>query len=80
MRANCVMYSSAKSIWSRGLNQSIWTMPNVYAISPDGKVDPAGCRALEAVGILYDLDANFENLRTTRKLASRGIVAGDQLP
>src|SRR5579884_562072 len=43
-------YSSAKLMWSRGWNQSVWTMPNVFAVGADGKV-AAGCRALEALRI-----------------------------
>jgi hypothetical protein len=45
----------AQLMWARG-NQTIWTMPNVYALGPDGKVTD-GCRALEAIRVIYDLEA-----------------------
>ncbi len=71
-------YSSAKLMWSRGWNQSVWTMPNVFAVGADGKV-AAGCRALEALRIFYDLDNNFESLRAARKALKEGRVFSDEL-
>jgi hypothetical protein len=46
-------FAVAQFMWSRG--QNIWTAPDIYALGPDRKVAD-GCRALEALRILYDLD------------------------
>jgi hypothetical protein len=71
-------YSSAKLMWSRGWNQSVWTMPNVFAVDSDGKV-AAGCRTLEALRVFYDLDNNFASLRAARKALKEGRVFSDEL-
>ena len=57
-------YTVAQLMWARG-DQTIWTMPNVYALGPDGKVAD-GCRALEALRVIHDLDGSFQNLRGAR--------------
>lgn len=71
-------YSSAKIMWSRGWNQSIWTMPNVFAVGADGKV-AGGCRALEALRVLYDLDRHPDNLQAARKALQEGRVFSDEM-
>src|SRR5690242_11211763 len=48
-------FASGQEMWMKGFNRSIWTMPNIYALGSDGKVAP-GCRALEALRVLHDLD------------------------
>ncbi len=35
-------YVNAKLFWSRG-SQNIWTMPDIYAVNPDGNLAD-GCR------------------------------------
>jgi hypothetical protein len=62
-------------MWARG-NQTVWTMPNVYALQPDGKVADA-CRAVETVRVMYDLN-DFRNLRGARDRVRRGIVPSEQ--
>jgi hypothetical protein len=64
--------------WSRMSNQIIWTMPNVYAVGPDGKVAD-GCRAVETLRVLYDLDMLFDNLRGARDRVRKGTLASDEL-
>jgi hypothetical protein len=65
-------HASAESAWSRGY-QTIWTMPNIYAVATDGAV-AQGCRAVEMLAVLHDIDALFQNLRTARKVAAAGII------
>lgn len=71
-------YATSVRMWERGWNQSLWTMPGVYALGADGKV-AAGCRPLECLRILHDLDSIFQNLRTTRMQMQQGIVVSDEL-
>ena len=70
-------YTVAHLLWARG-HQTIWTMPNVYALQPDGKVAD-GCRALEAIRVIHDLDALFQNLRGARDRLQRGIVVSKEI-
>ena len=51
-------------------------MPNVYAVGTDGKV-AEGCRAVEAIRVIYDLD-QFRNLSGARTRVRSGIVASEQ--
>jgi hypothetical protein len=70
-------YTVAQSMWARG-NQTIWTMPNVYVLGSDGKV-ANGCRALEALRVIHDLDDLFQNLRGARDRLRKGIVPSDKI-
>jgi hypothetical protein len=63
--------------WSR-TNLTIWTMPNVYAVGSDGKV-AEGCRAVETLRVLYDLDKLFDNLRGARGRVRQGILLSDEI-
>ena len=63
-------------MWSREINQTAWTMPNIFAVGADGKV-AQGCRAVEAIRVIYDLDRLFDNLRSARERLRKGIVASD---
>jgi hypothetical protein len=66
----------AKYLWARG-SQTIWTVPNIYALGTDGKVGD-GCRAIEAIRVIYDLD-RFQNLRAARDRIRRGVVASEEV-
>ena len=70
-------YAVAQLMWARG-NQTIWTMPNVYALGSDGKVANA-CRTLEALRVIHDLDDLFQNLRGARDRLRKGIVPSDEI-
>jgi len=70
-------YTVAQLMWERG-QQTIWTMPNVYALGPDGKVAD-GCRALEALRVIHDLDGLFQNLRGARDRLKKGIVPSEEI-
>jgi hypothetical protein len=69
-------FTVAQSMWARGI-QTIWTMPNIYALGPDGKVAD-GCRAVEALRVIHDLDSLFQNLRGARDRLQRGIVQSEE--
>jgi len=70
-------YTIARLIWARG-NQTIWTMPNVFASGADGKV-AEGCRALEAIRVIHDLEGLFQNLRGARDRLQKGIVPSEEV-
>ncbi len=70
-------YTVAQLMWARG-TQTIWTMPNVFALGSDGKVAD-GCRALDAIRLIHDLDDLFQNLRGARDRLQRGIVASEEI-
>lgn len=69
--------TSAQLMWPRRM-QSVWTMPNVYALGTDGKVAD-GCRALEALRVIHDLDGFFQNLLSARDRLKKGIVPSEKL-
>jgi hypothetical protein len=70
-------YTVAQLMWARG-HQTIWTMPNVYALGSDGKVSD-GCRALDALRVIHDLDDLFQNRRGARDRIQRGIVPSEEV-
>ena len=71
-------YAIGQAWWTRGMNESIWTMANFYATGPDGKISD-GCRAIEALRVIHDLDVMFDNLRSARDRLRKGIVASDEI-
>jgi hypothetical protein len=71
-------FASSQSLWTRGMNQTIWTMPNIYATAPSGKIAD-GCRAVEALRVIHDLDRMFDNLRSARDRLRKGIVLSDEM-
>ncbi len=62
----------AQHLWARGY-QMIWMIPNIYAVGTDGRVAD-GCRAIEAIRVIYDLD-RFQNLRSARDRVRKGILS-----
>ena len=66
---------TAKLAWAHG-NQSVWTVPNLYAVGEDGKV-ANGSRALEALNILWQLGNQPEALQGTRDLIKKGQLLSD---
>jgi hypothetical protein len=69
-------FTTARIMWSRE-SQTVWTMPNVFALEPDGKV-AHGCRAVEAIRVIHDLDGLFQNLRSARERIRLGVVASEE--
>ena len=70
-------FTVAQMMWSRG-HQTIWTMPNAFSVSSEGKVAD-GCRAVEAVRIMHDLEQLFQNLSSARERLRKGIVPSEAL-
>ncbi len=70
-------FTVAQLMWARGI-QHVWTMPNVYALGADGKVAD-GCRAVEAIRVMHDLDGLFQNLRSARERILKGIVPSEEV-
>jgi hypothetical protein len=70
-------YTVARHLWGRG-NQTIWTAPNVYAAGSDGKVAD-GCRAIEAIRVIYDLYRFPQNLLCARERIRRGVLLSEEL-
>src|SRR5216683_7761708 len=71
-------FAAVQVMWSRGTNQTAWTMPSIFAVGGDNKV-AAGCRAVEAIRVIHDLDNLFDNLRSARERLRKGIVASDAM-
>jgi len=67
-------FTGARYMWARG-SQHIWNVSNIYAIGDDGKVAD-GCRAIEAVRVIYDL-YRYDNLQGARDRVKRGVLASD---
>lgn len=70
-------YATARVLWNRG-SQSIWTMPNIYEVGWDGKIAD-GCRAVEALRVIWDIANQFDNLRGARERVRKGILVSDSL-
>lgn len=68
--------TASRMLWSRG-QQTVWTMPNAFALSTDGKVAD-GCRAMETVRVMHDLDQLFQNLISARERLRNGIIPSDE--
>jgi hypothetical protein len=68
-------YVSSQLFWARG-HQTVWTVPNIYAVGENGKV-ANGCRALEAINILWQLANQPELLAGTRELIRKGQLWSD---
>jgi len=69
-------FTAAQLMWAQG-NQTIWTVPNVYALSADGEL-AEGCRAIEAIRVIYEL-YRFGNLTEARDRVRRGIVPSEEV-
>ena len=70
------IFASAQMCWPEF--QSIWTAPNIFAIGTDGKV-ANGCRAFDALRVIFELHTLFDNVRLARERLAKGIVLSDQL-
>ena len=67
----------AQIMWSRG-HQTIWTMPNAFAVGSEGTVADV-CRAVEAVRIMHDLEQFFQILSSARERLRKGIIPSEQV-
>jgi hypothetical protein len=70
-------YSMNKSMWKKEqFPQSLWTMPDVYAVGNDGKV-ANGCRAVEALRTLHDMFSFFPSVLSARGRVAKGVLVSD---
>jgi hypothetical protein len=60
---------TARATWNSYPN--IWTMPNVYHVDSNGNLAP-GCRAVEALKLLYTLNELFTNVFYAREHVRQG--------
>jgi hypothetical protein len=71
------MYTSSRLLWKKDrFPQSLWIIPNLYAVDSEGKV-ASGCRAVEALKILHDMSYLFQNVRSARERVQKGVLASD---
>jgi hypothetical protein len=52
--------------WEREMSQSLWSMPNIYAVDSSGSL-AEGCRALEALKLVNNLHEQFFRLHFARQ-------------
>ena len=71
-------YAVSQRMWTHWHNQTIWTMPNIFAVDATGKI-AEGCRGVEALRIIYDLDMMFGNLRSARKRIREEVVLSEEI-
>lgn len=69
-------FATSQFLWPRG--QNIWNVSSIYAVGSNGRL-AAGCRPIESLRILYDLNMMFDNLRGARERVRRGILVSDEL-
>lgn len=62
--------------WKRDLMQSVWTMPNIYAVAADGQLEE-GCRALEALKLIQEMHERFSNVLIARDRLAKGLPFPD---
>jgi hypothetical protein len=60
--------------WKLDLTQSLWSMPNVYALHPDGTLAD-GCRALETLKLVHNMHNQFFRLQFARARLQNAIPA-----
>lgn len=71
-------HATNQMFWEQDINRSVWTMPNIVAVGTNGKV-ANGCRALEAIRVIYSMDLSFENVLGARKRVQEGVAFSDEL-
>jgi hypothetical protein len=71
-------YAFGQMLWTSDTNRSVWTIPNVVAVGLDGKV-ANGCRATEAVRVIFEMDHMFDNVRSARERVRKGILLSDEI-
>lgn len=71
-------YTGARMMWRRNLRE-IWTIPGIYAVGADGKVDRRGATALEAIDMIYQMSSSPHNLKSARYWAQPGHLFSDAM-
>lgn len=72
------LYASGVRLWNQDIMQNVWMMPNIVATGTNGKV-AHGCRALEAMRLLYSMARFFDNVRGARERVRLGRVVSEEL-
>jgi hypothetical protein len=73
------MYTGSQFMWKRGgFTQSLWTVPNIYAVGADGKV-AQGCRAIEALKIFHDMSYSFPMVQGASDRVAKGVFVSDEV-
>jgi hypothetical protein len=71
------MYTGSRRMWNRGgFGQSLWLIPGIYALDSNGKV-AAGCRAIEALKVLHDMEDTFISVTSARERVQKGVLVSD---
>jgi hypothetical protein len=70
------MYSGSQFMWKNEMTQSLWSMPNVYAIDSDGRI-ASGCRAVEALKVIRDMHEMFGVVGSARARVQKGVLESD---
>ena len=72
-------YTMNKSMWKKEqFPQSLWTVPDVYAVDAQGKV-AGGCRAIEALRILHDMSFSYQSVLGARERVRKGVLVSDSV-
>jgi hypothetical protein len=73
------LYTTSKMLWTEpGARNNIWIVPNIYAIGPEGKVAD-GCRAIEALRVLWDIQSEPGNLNSVRLQVGKGVTFSEEM-
>ncbi len=67
---------SARLFWQREY-KNFWAIPSLYATQPDGSLAP-GCRAVEAIRLLWDFANHPDNLLGARDRVQKGLLFSEQ--
>jgi hypothetical protein len=70
------MHASGERMWQQYPN--LWSAPNIAAVKPDGTV-AEGCRAVEALFVLHQIDTFFTNLLAARDRVAKGVLLSEEL-
>jgi hypothetical protein len=68
-------YVGADHAWAHGI-QNLFTVPNIYAVGPDGKVG-RDSRVIEALRIVWDFAHQYQNLQGAHEAVKKGFLLSD---
>ncbi len=68
--------TSARLSWHREY-KNFWAIPSLYATQPDGSLAP-GCRAVEAIRLLWDFANHPDNLLGARDRVQKDLLFSEQ--
>ena len=65
--------ATSRYLWKQDSLQTIWSMPNIFAVDKSGQVAD-GCRALETLRMIYAMHEMFGNVRSVRERIKSGVL------